>query len=349
MRWLYPIHLISIQAFVQAIMRFLNLRFVGSLLGLGCLGILLIAYVGCSRGKKEPLRPTIVLFTDFSTHDAALAQIKGAIKTIHPQADIIDISRDVFRADALANAYLLDQTARYFPAGAVFVVALSDPVSTKARPIALMTQAGKIYVGPDSGVFGRVIQREGLQDARVIENQELFFKPSQDMSSTASGIEYYAPIGGYLSKDYPLSAVGPSLLSPGRDIFGPVAAHLADGLRFKHIGPRAANLQPRMLPPNPTVLNKQITGQIIYIDPRGDVITNILSEHLTDFDREQLIRVSYMGHNFALPFVEHPDRAPEGRLFCYLNDNNELQISLPNGSAAALMNARMGQMIIIRY
>lgn len=324
-----------------------------SYLWIFCFLILLLFCSGCGSKKKEPLRPTIVLFTDFSSHDSVLAQVKGAIKTIHPQADIIDVSRDVLRSDPIANSYLLDETARYFPSGTIFVVALSDPFSKKARPVAVMTQAGKIYVGPDSGVFGRVVQREGLYDARVIQNQEFFFKPPEQLNSTAVGIEFYAPIGGHLSKDYPISSVGPSLIHPGRDIFGPVAAHLAEGSKFKKVGVRALKIEPRLMPLNPTVLNKQITGSIIYIDTKGDVITNILREHLDGFNPEQMIRIGYLGRNFAIPFVEHPDRAPEGRLFCYLNENNELQISLPSESkeqsAAALMNARIGQMIIIRY
>jgi len=58
----------------------------------------------------------IALFTDFGTRDAYVAQLKGAIVSIHPTAQLVDLTHEVSAFDVRAAAYLLDASARYFPA-----------------------------------------------------------------------------------------------------------------------------------------------------------------------------------------------------------------------------------------
>src|SRR5262245_8426643 len=148
----------------------------------------------------------IALFTDFGTRDAYMAQLKGAILSLQPTVQLIDLTHEVDAFDIRAAAYLLDASARYFPPGTIFVAVVDPGVGTARRPLLLTTQADKYYVGPDNGLFTRVVQREGLKAAYVL-TQSAYFR--RQVSATFHG----------------------------RDIFGPVAAHLARGVEPAQFGP----------------------------------------------------------------------------------------------------------------
>src|SRR5215831_10850296 len=175
----------------------------------------------------------IALFTDFGTRDAYVAQLKGAILSIHPTAQLVDLTHEVGAFDVRAAAYLLDASARYLPAYTI-VVAIVDPgVGTARRPVLLVTQAEKYYVGPDNGLFTRVIEREGLQAAYML-TQSAYFRPH--VSATFHG----------------------------RDLFAPVAAHLARGVAPAQFGPHLADLV--QLPyARPQRIEDTVVGEIIYL------------------------------------------------------------------------------------
>ena len=59
----------------------------------------------------------IALFTDFGTRDAYVAQLKGAILSIHPTAQLLDLTHEVGAFDVRAAAYLLDASARFLVGG----------------------------------------------------------------------------------------------------------------------------------------------------------------------------------------------------------------------------------------
>ena len=68
----------------------------------------------------------IALFTDFGTRDAYVAQLKGAILSIHPTAHLVDLTHEVDVFDVRAAAYVLDAAARYFPARTIFVAVVDQ-------------------------------------------------------------------------------------------------------------------------------------------------------------------------------------------------------------------------------
>jgi S-adenosylmethionine hydrolase len=258
----------------------------------------------------------IALFTDFGTRDAYVAQLKGAILSVHPTAQLVDLTHEVRAFDVRAAAYLLDASARYFPARTIFVAVVDPGVGTARRPVLLVTRAEKYYVGPDNGLFTRVMEREGFQDAYVL-TQAAYFLPQ--VSTTFHG----------------------------RDLFGPVAAHLARGIEPAQFGPHVTDLV--QLPyARPQRMGETVVGEVAYLDHYGNIATNIPSEMLTDLIPGQWLTLTLAERPHVLPFVETYGTGVQEQLICLINSNNAYEIALPHGNAAARLAVQVGDRIVLK-
>jgi hypothetical protein len=147
--------------------------------------------------------PILTLTSDFGLTDHYVAAMKGVILSICPQARMVDISHGVSPYDIAEGAYLIAQAYPFFPRKTVHVVVVDPGVGTARRPI-LLEAAGQYFVGPDNGVLSMVYSRE-KHKVRLISNDRYFRKP--------------------VSRTF-----------HGRDIFSPVAAHLAAGVPPPRLG-----------------------------------------------------------------------------------------------------------------
>ncbi len=68
----------------------------------------------------------ITLTTDFGTRDGYVAQMKGVILGINPEARLIDVTHDIESFDVIGAALVIKSLSEYFPVGAVHV-AVVDP------------------------------------------------------------------------------------------------------------------------------------------------------------------------------------------------------------------------------
>jgi S-adenosylmethionine hydrolase len=258
----------------------------------------------------------IALFTDFGTCDAYVAQLKGAILSIHPTAQLVDLTHEVDAFDVHAAAYLLDVSSRYFPARTIFVAVVDPGVGTTRRPLLLTTQAEKFYIGPDNGLFTRVMEREGLKTAYVL-TQSAYFLPQ--VSATFHG----------------------------RDIFGPVAAHLAQGVEPTHFGPHLTELV-RLPYTRPQQVGETIIGEVIHLDHYGNIVTNIPSAMLPGLMAGQRLVLTLADHTHDLHFVETYGAGPQNQLVCLINSNGEVEIALPCGNASGRLDVKVGARVVLR-
>jgi S-adenosylmethionine hydrolase len=148
--------------------------------------------------------------TDYGLDDGFVAACHGVAATIAPSVRIIDITHLVPPGDVRRGAAVLAQTLPYLPRG-VHVAVVDPGVGTGRRGVAV--QVGEsILVGPDNGLLSWAVTRAGgASSAYQLTNGELWLHP----------------------------------LSPtfhGRDIFIPVAAHLAAGPGFPRSACRSTSL-----------------------------------------------------------------------------------------------------------
>ncbi|MFN2285322.1 MAG: S-adenosyl-l-methionine hydroxide adenosyltransferase family protein [Anaerolineae bacterium] len=184
----------------------------------------------------------ITITTDFGTRDGYVGTMKGVIAGIAPDVPCIDITQEIPPQDVRSAAYVLWTALPYFPLESVHVVVVDPGVGTARRPIAARTPWGML-VGPDNGVFSYVW--EAAPPTMIVELANPAYRN-----------------------------VAVSNTFHGRDIFSPAGAHLARGVPLAELGPEIEN--PVRLPtPVFTVSESTITGEVIYIDHFGNVITSI--------------------------------------------------------------------------
>jgi S-adenosylmethionine hydrolase len=264
-------------------------------------------------------QPLIALFTDFGTRDAYVAQMKGAILTICSHARLIDLSHDVSPFDVRNAAFLLAASVAFFPAGTIFVAVIDPGVGTERRPVMLQTASDKWLVGPDNGVFTQVMAREGFRRAMVLD-QAVFYRTT----------------------DGPISAT-----FHGRDIFGPIAAHLAAGMDPEQLGSPTAELL--TLPSTPPRQEGDVLiGEVQHVDRFGNVVTNLTPAFLDLWPRPRLAVCVHRTKTHALTWVNTYGEGEPDTLLGLYNSDGFFEFALARGSAAALLDAQVGDVIELR-
>ncbi|MCX6618958.1 MAG: SAM-dependent chlorinase/fluorinase, partial [Acidobacteria bacterium] len=118
--------------------------------------------------------PTIALLTDFGLTDAYVGTLKGVLRSIAPEAALIDLTHNVPPRSILVGAALLSQSAPFFPRGTVFLAVVDPGVGTDRRALAA-SSGGMFYVAPDNGLLTFVLR----EDARIheLENRDFALQP----------------------------------------------------------------------------------------------------------------------------------------------------------------------------
>lgn len=286
--------------------------------GFAALTLVMIGLSPATSAQAAP-QPVIGLFTDYGWDDPYVAQLKGVILTLNPSARLIDITHTVSPFNVTEGAYLLDQCAEEFPTGTIFVAVVDPQVGTDRDPVLLQTAKGKFFVGPDNGLFTQVIAREGFAKAWKLDKPEFF--RSGDMSRTFHG----------------------------RDIFGPVAAHLADGTDPERLGTPVKTLL--LLPDKePTFSGGLITVEVLHIDRYGNMILNLPSdsELAAKLKEGNLVKISIGRENYSAPLVKTYGDVEKGRLLLLYGGSGLLEIGMNQGSAARQLKVGPGATVFLK-
>jgi len=152
------------------------------------------------------MRPVITFTSDFGP--SAPAVCKAVMWRFCPDARIIDISHQVPRYSILDGAGTLVFAVPYMPVGTH--VAVVDPgVGTDRIALGLRVARGDILIGPDNGLLmtaGEALG--GIVEARSLENRALML---DDISNSFHGRDIFAPMAGHLAAGVPFETVGPAV------------------------------------------------------------------------------------------------------------------------------------------
>ena len=264
--------------------------------------------------------PVMTLMTDFGIKDGNTGVMKGVIWGICPTAQISDLSHLIPAQDIREAAYIFARSVPYFPKGSIHVVVVDPGVGTARRPMAARI-GDWFYVGPDNGTITGLLERaeqEGWQTT-FVELKE---------------------------RKYWLQTI--SYVFHGRDIFSPVAAHLANGVPLQDLGTPFDN-PVRLELPKPKRTERGWQGEVMHIDHFGNISTNIRVGHLGDALQEKeriLVRLSGSEIN---GMVNTFGERPVGELVALIGSTGNLGIAVVNGNAMQLLGTKVGDSVEVVY
>ena len=253
----------------------------------------------------------ITLTSDFGLKDPYVAEMKGVILTINPQATIIDVTHSVEKFDIRVGAFVLASAAPYFPKDTIHLAVIDPDVGTERRAILIQTKRG-FFVGPDNGVLMLAAQNQGIEHLYSISNSK-FMLPK--VSSTFHG----------------------------RDVFAPAAAHLGKGIKPSEFGPeitesataKFASVERR---------NSSLIGEVWHIDDFGNIITNISQKDLL---QNRVVNVKLSGVLQNISFGEIYAQVKLHEPLALIGSHGFLEIALNQGNAAKKFHAKAGDKIEI--
>jgi S-adenosylmethionine hydrolase len=264
--------------------------------------ILLLATTARAGGPP----PTIVFLSDFGTRDDAVAICKGVMLQIEPRLRLIDLTHEVTPFSIADGARLLADTAAYYPAETVFLAVVDPGVGSDRKPMVARSKRGQLFVLPDNGLLTLVAEREGISGAREITNAAW------------------------------MRAGGRSSTFHGRDVFAPVAAHLAHGEDWIRTGP-PIETPVRLELRTATVDGDVLHGQVVAIDgPYGNLITDVPVALFTGLgyavgDR---VKIEIGSERLTLPFARTFSDVAPGEALLYVDSRARLGVAVNKGNFA---------------
>src|SRR5215207_646705 len=196
------------------------------------------------------MRP-ICFLSDFGLADDFVGTCKGVMLGIAPGVAVVDLTHEVPGFEIEAGAEILQHATRYMPEDTVYLAVVDPGVGTERRALALRVGSGALLVGPDNGILVPAAEAlGGISEAVLLTNGRYHVHP---VSNTFHG----------------------------RDVFSPVAAHLAAGVQLSELGEAAEpSSLARFEPPGVEEVGggEGVTARIISMDRYGNARLSISQE-----------------------------------------------------------------------
>jgi len=253
----------------------------------------------------------ITLTSDFGYRDPFVGTMKGVILRINPAATLVDLTHGIEPQDIMGGALSLAAAVPYFQRGTVHLAVVDPGVGSNRKPIVIET-ADAFYVGPDNGVLSLAVRSSRVICTVQLSNADYHLKPT---SSTFHG----------------------------RDIFSPAAARISTGTPIRDLGgivDTFAALDWPAIERN----GDSLTGQVIYIDHFGNLISNIRASDLDTVSSNLAITI----HETTITCISSSySSAGQGNYLAIFNSWGLLEVSRCNGNARLGLGARIGSTVSI--
>jgi hypothetical protein len=262
------------------------------------------------------MKTLVSLLTDFGLSDSFVGELKATIFSICPEAEVIDITHDVERFNIRMGAFLLASSTPFFPVGSVHVAVVDPGVGSERRPIAVETSRS-VYVGPDNGLLIPAAAREGIQHVYELTNRSLL---RNTISSTFHG----------------------------RDIFAPVAAHIACGMQPNEVGEELMDYE-RLSFREPEFDRGGITCEAVHIDHFGNIVTNISLLNMDKLNSIPKVMITIHGKRIRARLVKTYSDLDKSELGILSGSHGFLEIATRENNVSRRLKAKPGDTIRVSF
>ena len=261
----------------------------------------------------------VCFLSDYGYEDDFAGTCRGVIASLAPDVRVIDVTHGLARHDVLGAAFVLRNTMRYMPGGAVHLAVVDPGVGGPRRAIVLHSREDRFFVGPDNGLLVLAAEADGgIDRAWEITNQELFLQP---MSATFHG----------------------------RDVFAPAAASLATGLPPAQVGPE---IDPvgllRVQLPATQVTSHGLRAAAVLIDRFGNVALNLDAEQLEQAGLGDPIEVVCSGERYLARVARSFMEVRPSDIMVLVDSYGQVALAVNTGSAEDVMGLEPGDVVELR-
>ena len=263
---------------------------------------------------------TISFLSDYGLQDEFVGVVKAVIRSIAPDATVLDITHDVPAHDVRAGALTLARSIQYLPAGVVLAVV--DPgVGSERRAVAVEVGGEgdterAVLLGPDNGLLAPAVALSGgARRAVALTNTE-----------------------------YQLDAPGPTFA--GRDIFAPAAAYLCLGVDLDELGEPVDpfSLLPAIVPLS-RVENGGVVGEVLWVDRFGNVQLNVGPDEVEGMGERVLVKYGTKSR-LALRVVSYSE-LKTGQLGLLVDSYGLLSLALDRSPASEELRLGPGDAVTL--
>ena len=278
-------------------------------------------------------RPVITLTTDFGTRDSYVGAMKGVILSRCPQANIVDISHEIEPQAVLQGAYVLYTATRHFPTDSIHVAVVDPGVGSDRKPVAVSTPSGT-FVAPDNGLISLAIRKH----VEMLDTSHSDAGEATDAQQVLMQARLSKECRGVVLDDPSFWLPDVSRTFHGRDIFAPVAAHLATGVPISEVG---SPIEKLLVFPIPRPAEDEAAGgTVVHIDRYGNLITDIPADAVPDEPTFEVAGRRIVGLNRSYSEAV-------GDLLAIIGSEMTVEIALGNGNAAQTLGASVGDRVVI--
>jgi S-adenosylmethionine hydrolase len=238
-------------------------------------------------------------------NDPYVGIIKGRVLQINPSVRILSLTNHIQNHNIRQGAFVLLKSYKYFPHNTIFLNVVDPGVGGSRKAVGAQVK-DYFFIAPDNGILYPIVSE--FKDALVVN---LSFP--NNISHTFHGRDVFAPAAGNLSQDFSL----------------------------KNLGPRSVLKTPLHFYWDP----KTSSGEVIFIDHFGNIITNLPGSMPLEIDNKYLLSTDRINLTVLLKrsYYEGSEKNP----FLLINSFNTLEIALRNGKASEVLDITPGDRIQI--
>jgi S-adenosylmethionine hydrolase len=263
----------------------------------------------------------VSLLTDYGHEDEFVGVCHAVIRGIAPDVPIVDLTHGISRYGVREGAVVLRNSLPYVPEG-VHVAIVDPQVGTERRGLAVRTAEGRVLVGPDNGLLSPAWERFG----GVVE--------AVDITRSPHRLE-------------PVSAT-----FHGRDIFAPVAAHLAAGAELADAGQHVDPDELVVLElPEARVSEGEVVAHVLLVDRFGNASLDVSHDDLagSGLGLGRGVEIAAGGaERFIATFAQTFADVRPGDVILYEDAYRSLAIAVNRGDAAAALKLAPGATVTLR-
>lgn len=255
----------------------------------------------------------ITLTTDLGDKDFYQAALKGALYSLLPGVNIVDVTHNISPFNISQAAFVIKNAYHYFPKGSVHLIGI-DGVFSESRKYLAVKYNDHFFIGSDNGIFSLILEGQKAQEIWELNIM-------QDLRHL----------------HFPLT-----------DIFAKAACHLSAGNNAEEIGVRIQEIDERSNF-QPTIEKDLIKGTIIYIDSYQNAITNISKDLFTSIQSGRNFVLNFKRNETITRLSWHYNEVPEGEKLCLFGISNYLEIAINKGKASGLLGLSIGDIVRVEF